>query len=272
MKAKTITAIKSDYTGELFENKSKYKIHVQEQKRKIAEAEEKRIAEETRDRILNEPRLLAVSPQDFIKRMIIAVNHFKNEIENQLVSMQITELKFGDVSNSHSRPASGKQNFYSSVAYPKSYPGWNGEITFQFKGAAVGFSKIEKLMIQIPGFNTGNGSGNNLICQKVLRMYLDDFPLMKKMHEQHERLVKLKSASENKISQLSTKKSKKNVELKKLNSKLGTVNRKIAAMIREQKRIQCEVKLMEAFDRNSIERKNAFKHTKELDALNKLFK
>lgn len=78
-------------------------------------------------------------------------------------------LKYDDcVSNTHSYPRDGVQNWHRDPKLPAGYPGWRGRMRFETNGS---------FCFQGTGINTGTGSGNHLGkygCD--VKLFSSDFP------------------------------------------------------------------------------------------------
>lgn len=115
----------------------------------------------------------------------------KNTSHHELVSLQI-DVRWSDtVSNSHSCPRSGVQNWGGSALMPdgtpapRSYPGWAGHIAFKVNPGVTqhkrpqpqesyGGSYFENTTIKT-GSGGGGGSGG---YRYDLKLYAEDFPAM----------------------------------------------------------------------------------------------
>lgn len=192
-----IKAFKSEFTGELFESEKDYLDHLNEIEKQNQERKRAAEIESKKDFILNEPRLTATSIEDFRQKAFDAISILNEGNPDKLLLLDFSGVRFGDVSNTHSSPIDGVSNFSQKDDKPKHYKGWNGEITIVFsddRNTGKNRDRVENLIKYFPGINTGSGSYRGktflgvegYVLQYSLRLYLDDFPLIKEKYEQYE--------------------------------------------------------------------------------------
>jgi hypothetical protein len=84
------------------------------------------------------------------------------------------------VSNTHSCPKNGVQNWHYKDDLPRGYPGFQGTIRFSFTHETPGFCSG---MFEDTGIITGSGGGGAMNARYELKLYLDDWPALKRRVE-----------------------------------------------------------------------------------------
>ena len=195
-----IEVFKSEYTGELFEKEIDYKLHIEKYKEEIKQDVIRAKISAKATELKETPRLTATSIEDFRQKAFSAITELNKGNPDQLVCLDLKNLRFTDVSNSHSAPIGKKTNWSQKESNePTSYKGWYGTITIVFseeKNTGDNRDRVERFTEQFPGINTGSGGYRGkeyngfkgYIVEYELQLYLDDFPLIKKEYEEYIRL------------------------------------------------------------------------------------
>ena len=187
---------KSDADGKLFEDKSKYQKHL----RKLAarRAAERKIAAYETDLELFFDSMGQVASFDELQQFIkdnwarFRTNCHKNgswrkrsfaKNDDQLISLELTGFFFKqDLSNSHSCPRDGVQNFDRRSEHnkgkPTGYPGWSGRISYSVTNS-TGFGSDYFSNTPIC---TGSGGGGDQRLSYELKLWAADFPVMWEKH------------------------------------------------------------------------------------------
>jgi len=98
--------------------------------------------------------------------------------EDEFVALVFTGIKYSElVSNSHSCPVGGVQNFIGDNTMPKGYPGWSGYI----KGSLIRPAKYDSgypysAALNLVGIHTGSGGGGNKGFGYDIKIFLGDWP------------------------------------------------------------------------------------------------
>ena len=187
---------KSDADGKLFEDKSKYQKHL----RKLAarRAAERKIAAYETDLELFFNTMGQVASFDELQQFIkdnwarFRTNSHKNgswrkrsfsKNDDQLISLELTGFFFKqDLSNSHTSPRGGVQNFDRRSEHnkgkPTGYPGWSGRISYSVTNS-TGFGSDYFSNTPIC---TGSGGGGDQRLSYELKLWAADFPVMWEKH------------------------------------------------------------------------------------------
>ena len=278
-----IKVYKSKYKGEFFEKKEDYEKHIEKQ---IKLEKEQKIQKELKlkaEQLKNEPRLTCTSIKDFEEKAFKNINILNQGNPDELLLLEFSNLRFGDLSNSHSSPIEGKTNFFRKDDLPTFYKGWNGIITIVFskeENTGKNRDKIENILKNFPGINTGSGgyrgkeykSVKGYVLQYDLRLYLSDFPELKKLHMKYESLLDKKDKWDKKIENLCNIKNEQDEEIISNSLKLKDIDNKLVLLRQEEKNLLDIISLKRSSNINSILEKNSFKQEKELMDLNETFK
>lgn len=194
---------KSDEDGKLFEDKKKYQTHL----RKLAALRrEKRKVEETkRNRVAFLDSMGQVASIEELNEFIkdnwdwffangVANQHFGDHKKahdfHEYVEVKLTDMRYGNHSNTHSCPRNGGvQNFRQLDDAPKKYPGWYGRLSIKVK---PGVQKYKGQTYMRDGFGsdyfnntgicTGSGGGGGGESFKSysydVKIWAADFPVM----------------------------------------------------------------------------------------------
>jgi len=198
-----VKVFKSEFTGELFEDEDKYQKHLQSHAQKQAEEERQKELNSKRVEIINNARLTATSIEDFRQKAFYAITQLSYGCKVKLRAMLFSGLRFGDVSNSHSAPIGKKTNWSQRDAkLPTSYKGWYGDVTFVYSTDTSRESRIEDIVENFPALNTGSGGfigdlydgKRAYILRYELRLYIDDFPLIKAQYDRYQELCVAKQS------------------------------------------------------------------------------
>lgn len=236
-----LEVFKSDYTGEFFEKEEDYLKHCEEHSK--IEEEKKQVRDISKK--LQEVRLTATSLEEFRENFV----KLKKKSYPNLYDIIFSHVYFGDISNTHSAPINGVSNFSSHPDKPTSYKGWGGSITIIYKKEPNTFGS--DVIDYNTGINTGSGGyrgkeygdffKNCYVCEYGLRMYLDDFPLIKEKYENYKKLEDLYNAyleeldkkqyevinKDRTIKDLKQQQKDKEVELNNIKSDLMGISNKI---------------------------------------------
>lgn len=203
-----IQAYKSDADGKIFEDKKKYQAHL----RKLAaarrhEAKQKKLEEEFDNFMIEMGQVKSIDElNQFIKDnwKFFWQNGAKRESWkwakqgapefHEYVDVSINQVFWGEkISNSHSCPRGGVENFDTRAAYnkgkPTGYAGWTGRINIKVKPP---MSKHKKNPYMHDGWgssyfegtiiNTGSGGGGGGTEWKSysydVKLFAADFPVM----------------------------------------------------------------------------------------------
>lgn len=205
-----IQAYKSDADGKLFEDKKKYQLHL----RKLATIRrgEKKVALMEAERELFIQKMGQVKSLDELNKFIkdnwkwFWANGAKNDFYrwghnktaaapfHEYVDVSILDLRWQEnMSNSHSCPRGGVQNFDTRADYnkgkPTGYPGWTGRINIKVKPP---MSKHKKDPYMHDGWGSsyfdntiictgGGGGGGGKDCKSYsyeVKLWAADFPAM----------------------------------------------------------------------------------------------
>lgn len=97
------------------------------------------------------------------------------------------ELVYSEnVSNSHSAPINGVENWGGKEGLPKGYPGFQGRITGEYNSIGKSISEYCGAFynkVKIPGIYTGSGGGGGGTFGYQFQFFIDDFPNFKKEFE-----------------------------------------------------------------------------------------
>lgn len=278
-----IEAYQSEYTGEIFKTKSAYYTHVKKYKQKELEKEEELKRQKLVDDIRHIPRKISQTIEEFEKKAFDAITILNGDNPDKLLLLKFNDLHFGDVSNSHSCPIGGKTNWSGrDKDLPTSYKGWNGDITIvysQTKNTDLDRDRVENLVEHFPGINTGSGGYRGdvyndvkgYVLQYNLKLYLDDFPVIKQQYEEYEKLLKEKNNWENTIDDLYVEEIIRSEEIKQYEDVLTVYGEKLKEI---HEVINTNVLLLEdekSKIRSSILSANPFYKNDEFEKLSKTF-
>lgn len=202
---------KSDADCKLFEDKTKYQKHLRvlatqrAHQRKIQKMEADRAAfiermGNTVTSIKHLEEFIAENWEWFFTngmKHTLWASDKKPTIKHKLNKIQIDVRWSESVSNTHSCPRDGVQNWSQranrekGLNLPEGYPGWTGSINFVID---AGMSSHKKNPYPLSGYgsdyfkdtgiNTGGGGGSGRSYSYELRLYAADFPAMALAREQ----------------------------------------------------------------------------------------
>lgn len=199
---------KSDFDGKLFEDKSKYQKHL----RALAadRRQKKKLEDQAKSRELFLVKMGQVASIDELNQFIkdnwywfflnaVSRNSWRSEKSHGLheyVDVAVSQVRWNEyMSNSHSRPRKGVENFMRQKDKPQAYPGWRGRINIKVKPP---MSKHKKNPYMKDGFgsdyfadtliNTGSGGGgeNFKSYSYDVSLWALDFPVMYEAHRRQE--------------------------------------------------------------------------------------
>lgn len=184
---------KCRYTGKLFEDDKKYAAHLQKMRREQKAIREANIIRQEfyawlaneRETLYNPNELPAwiLKNQQYLMKSCNALGFGgsfgdKFHSADKFTNIEFENIRFSPkVSNSHSYPKNGVQNWGSKPGIPTGYPGWSGYI----KGTLV---RDKKHMSSCPytgilhliNINTGSGGGVHANWGYDFKIFLDDWP------------------------------------------------------------------------------------------------
>jgi len=169
-----------------------------------AKMDKERAAEEYRrdnlKTIADEIRLNLTNPSDIGK----LIEQYVKQYLNRTLKITNMTFRFGMLSITHSAPIGKKTNWSCDRDRPTGYFGWSGQIsgttTLYKASVGDGFSEISGLTdvlkmnsnFYIRGLHTGSGHGGDTFSYDY-KMFLDDFPKLKAMHNVFDALSKKQS-------------------------------------------------------------------------------
>lgn len=190
-----IQAYKSDADGKVFEHKADYTKHLRKLADKRREVKRAKDFERSRESFFD--RMGQVASFKELEQFIIDNWAFFRQNgqgegfqksysakDDVLVSLTLSDTFSYNpkLSNSHSCPRGGVQNFSPSAEYnkgkPTSYPGWHGRITYAVtRSSGFGSSYFNNTPIC-----TGTGGGGDQHLSYDLKIWAADFPLLWEKH------------------------------------------------------------------------------------------
>lgn len=186
-----IKAYKCNYCGSVNE----YRLGYNRCMRNCAKAKREKLKEEQlRNNFIEIADSIRLSITSIHQLAPEIINWFK-KYYNRDLQLQITDLRFREVSNAYEAPIEGVVNWEQKENKPKSYLGWTGKISGQsdiwekpIKHLLTGrelrcisdcFSRYEGSLIR--GVKTGTGGGGNKFSYEVI-LFLNDFPKVKEIY------------------------------------------------------------------------------------------
>jgi hypothetical protein len=175
-----IEAWKCQTTGKLFEFENEFVSH----KRKIdraalAQLKKRRIAQE-RDQCWIDLQHQEIDISQLVENLIGRQEIYWPDSQKTLINLKIDVTYSTSVSNTHSCPKTGVQNWHCNNDKPKGYPGWSGRIFWE---ESVGnLSKGSDRFHNNSYIYTGTGSGGtnpitgNKTYQYDVKIFADDWP------------------------------------------------------------------------------------------------
>ena len=176
-----ITAYKCPDTGKIFESKLDYDRH---RKIYIAKKRQERNHQKILDEMTNKLakfRETAQTTHD-IECWIIENSEFLAHRHNVVNHRKKTKFYFTDVkinvkynnsvSNTHSAPFNGVENWGRDKNLPMGYPGWRGQVDFKFDGDIDGFFSD---LFSRTGIHLGTGGGSGSFYSSDIILYEADW-------------------------------------------------------------------------------------------------
>jgi hypothetical protein len=278
-----VQVFKSEFTGQLFESKKDYLLHLKEyQEEKESEEEEKESFLKTQE-LKHMPRLTATSIYDFRDKAFDVINQLNEGNPDKLLLFNFSNLRFGNVSNSHSAPIGFETNFRGSVDKPTSYKGWRGEITIIFSkdiNSGKDRERIESIIGSFPGINRGGGGYRGgeymnikgYVLSYELRLYLEDFPLLKEEYERYSNLEEAYQEWESHIDILWDAKNKVDIEILTHQSTYDKIGEKIRELQNEQNKIYSLISKRKIENKETVLLSKPFEELNEFQSLSNKFK
>jgi hypothetical protein len=278
-----IQVFKSEFTGQLFESKKDYLLHVaQYQEEKESEEEEKELIAKTQE-LIHMPRLTATSIDDFRQKAFDVINQLNEGNPDKLLLLNFSNLRFTNVSNSHSAPIGFERNFRKEDDKPTSYKGWGGVITIIYSediNSGKDRERTERLLGSFPAINTGSGGYRGkeymgikgYVLSYELRLYLEDFPLIK---EDYQRFINLEEAYQewqSDIDMLWDAKNKADIEILTHQNTYNNKAEKIKELEYEQYEIHCLISKRKSENNESVLLSKPFEELNEFQSLSSKFK
>lgn len=191
-------AYRCPWTDAVFSTEEKYRKHLEfwRESRILAKIRQDNVSKTLRE-LNNQPNFdevinwISHNP-DFMFELYKSNvwGHEADKIDNcrENFSFEITYLKldWGDrVSNSHSCPRGGVQNFTGRYTFedgtpkPNGYPGWHGRIEYAL---SHNLSYCNR-MTEVLGIHTGTGGGRGKVCGFDVKLFAADWPVIAKSIE-----------------------------------------------------------------------------------------
>jgi hypothetical protein len=275
-----VQVFKSEFTGELFEDENEYQLHLEgyEEQKKVEEKQKELFAKSKEMKQM--PRLTATSIEDFRQKAFDVINELNEGNPDKLLILNFSGVRISDVSNTHSAPIGFEQNFSKKADKPTSYKGWYGNITIvlsQDMNTGDNRNRIENLIKYFPGINTGSGGYRGkeygdvkgYVLEYSLRLYLEDFPLIKEQYQRYLELKESKEEWQSDISILCEAKNEADEVMVSYESVYDDYNEKIKTMEAERLGISNLMTKRRSENNESVLLSNHFKELEELNLLSK---
>lgn len=185
-----------------------------------------------------------------------SIENLGPELEKQLkkhfgaVAKLEIELRFGDVSNSHSAPIGKKTNWCGRDNGPTSYPGFQGRIRGKWlkNGRNMENKVVDSITDAlddswargIAGVNTGTGGGSNKDFEYELKIFLADFPKLQAAYDKFQELEIANSAMDKQLELQAQRFSSKVEGLLKSNTDYQNSEKRISEIHAEIEKLQKE--------------------------------
>lgn len=175
-----VTVWEDKKSGKLFKNEKDYNDFCNQRK---AEAK-KQMERKNLLKLYDMARLTATDFDDYAKKLTDAINKVQN-VKQRVVSITFSSIRYNEqVPNSHSCPINGVTNWRGDKDKPRGYPGWYGYVNIIMDRESSGFTnRIE--YSHLPGFNPGSGGVVSHGVRYDIKLFEDDFPLIKKRHQEN---------------------------------------------------------------------------------------
>lgn len=275
-----IVAFKSEYTGELFDDEVKYKKHLKKFEAKKQEEDKVKEAQKQFNELRHQPRLTATSIEDFKEKFFTVASKLKSDKGVRLTHVNFDRMRFSEsVSNTHSSPIGFPQNFSQKDGLPKGYQGWDGQITFVYSKDSSFTDNIRDIIERFPGINTGSGGykgkefegKKGYVLSYELRLYLEDFPLIKQQYEQYQELCSKKEAWEDSIEEAVTFVNDGDISLIGLYESLTTQTKELADIRVRINETENSIYDIKESNKENILKENPFTLENELNEVSKQF-
>jgi hypothetical protein len=208
-----ITAYKCPFTNKLFDTRRKYRNHLLKLRKQKAEQRARRkvarIAKQIRDEKLERihsalagVRTIKELEQAFIDLYGEMMEYHAKRKGYRMVAFDLFSIRYSNrVSNTHSCPRGGVQNFSCDDDKPRGYPGFTGRIEYTViePKHTDPFWHVSDAVSYF-GVKTGTGGGRG-DCPETggkryyydVKIFLDDFPGLashvEELHEEHKKLI-----------------------------------------------------------------------------------
>ena len=171
-----ITAWRCDHTGQLFDNVQQYRKHLRgcARSRRI-ERQRRAWRDEALDAI-QQVRFFRDLPQALKS---IVERYYQHYGIQGNVDFNLDLWYNARVSNTHSCPRGGVQNWWQNSDNPCGYPGWGGNIRYSIDFDDDNWDCRAMRMNNLLGFlgiHTGTGGGGRSTHSYEVRLYEADFP------------------------------------------------------------------------------------------------
>lgn len=189
---KIAKAYQCPWTDQLFDNKRSYVAHLARlRKNRMHKNAQLRQRDKIFNEFINQPSFEALinwietNPWFFFDNIAkSAYWQTKKGIgearEKFTIKIRKLDLHWQDsVSNSHSCPRGGVENWHRHDNKPTGYPGWRGRIEFSM--GRIGNSYYGSDLFKGTGINTGTGGGNGVDYGYEVKLFASDFPQLEKM-------------------------------------------------------------------------------------------
>lgn len=268
-----IVMYKCPHTGKIFEDKSKFEKHVSKIEKEVEDKKAISSLLKTRD----EARLTATSIKDFEQKMFEKVNELNKGNKDRLLFLEFSNLRFSEfVSNTHSNPIDGVQNWGRKSGIPIGYKGWYGRITLIYseeRNTGEFRDRVEGLVRSFPGYNSGSGGYNGneyagikgYVLSYSASFFLSDFPLIEEQYNRYITLLEARQQFENSVEELCNNKNNSDEELGKLSEEIEAKELEMSKLRSELIKLQNKSYHIINNNNNQIREENRFEFEDELD-------
>lgn len=213
-----ILAWRSDFDGKLFESKAKYVAHLKKlaKVRRLNRAAEQIVKQHY---VIQDAIGQVASWHDlelFIKEnwdsyffpngLRRTWKHKQGSRKQTLIDVSVYNVRFvNKLSNSHSCPRGGQENFLCIPDIPRSYPGWHGRIKIKIQTGKTASGRFEdgfgnayfdETVIKTSSGGGGLSKTGETVYDYELFLWAADFPVMWENHTRLQTLVKINSERE----------------------------------------------------------------------------
>lgn len=226
----------------------------------------------------NFPRLNATSFTEYAKLCVEYINKI-----NEGTGIIYSDLKFynlyynENLSNTHNSPIGKPTNWWNKPDIPAGYPGWGGRVTFKKHNksgkshvSSNDHSEIHSPYRGILGLNTGSGGGGYNEFTYDIKLFLDDFPLIKEKYERQQKLLRLKKEHDDDVYNLYVKNTNNDFLYNKMNIKINKIDDIISILSNKRAHLIYIQRELEKYHREETTELNPFPFMDELNSLDVL--